>query len=201
MYAENASAAFARAQSDYAAHGIATFPVGPNKRPAIRGYNKIGLKGSAELARKFVNADAIGFMCGERTGITVLDVDTNDENVLADAIGRHGQTPIVIRTASGKFHAYYKHAGEHRQIRPWPGLAIDLLGTGGFVVAPPATPRPAVTKSSRVTWRCSTACQSCAARLRTAGAGGYRRNQPVARNARAPWPQQSFVSSDRPSCQ
>jgi hypothetical protein len=34
----------------------------------------------------------------------VLDIDTTDERVLADAIYRHGATPIIIRTASGKFH-------------------------------------------------------------------------------------------------
>jgi hypothetical protein len=45
---------------------------------------------------------------------------------------------MVVRTASGKFHAYYRHNREHRLIRPWPDRPIDLLGAG-FVVAPPST--------------------------------------------------------------
>jgi len=127
---------FQTSQAQYAAHRIATFPVGMNKRPAVRGYPRIGLRASRELA---VEAPALGFMCGERSGITVLDVDTTEEQVLADALGRHGATPIVVRTASGKWHAWYRHSHERRRIRPWgDDLPIDLLGTGGFVIAPPS---------------------------------------------------------------
>src|SRR5215471_8547325 len=78
---------FQTSQAQYAAHRIATFPVGMNKRPAVRGYPRIGLRASRELA---VEAPALGFMCGERSGITVLDVDTTEEQ--PDALGRHGAT-------------------------------------------------------------------------------------------------------------
>jgi hypothetical protein len=78
-------------------------------------------------------------MCGERSRVTVLDIDTSDERVLADALNRHGPTPIIVRTASGKFHGWYRHNDERRRIRPWgDDLPIDLLGTGGFVIAPPS---------------------------------------------------------------
>ena len=40
-----------------------------------------------------------------RPNITVLDVDVADQKVLDEASGRHGDTPILVRTASGKFHA------------------------------------------------------------------------------------------------
>ena len=81
---------------------------------------------------------AIGFMTDGRNGITVLDIDTANDNILADSLDRHGRTPLIARTGSGKFRAYYKHNGERRKIRPWRGLAIDLFGTGGFAVAPPS---------------------------------------------------------------
>jgi hypothetical protein len=42
-----------------------------------------------------------------------------------------------VRTASGKYHAYYQHNAERRRIRPWRDLPLDLLG-GGLVVAPPS---------------------------------------------------------------
>jgi hypothetical protein len=126
-------------QPQYAAHRIATFPVGVNKRPAVRGYPRIGLRASAELSSKFADASGLGFMCGERSRVTVLDVDTSDERVLADALSRHGASPIIVRTASGKWHAWYRHSNERRRIRPWgDDLPIDLLGTGGFVIAPPS---------------------------------------------------------------
>jgi hypothetical protein len=129
---------FALWQPTYAEHGIATFPLRPDKAPAIRGFNKVGLRGSEQLAFKFAKADALAFMCGTSNKVTVGDIDTTDERVLADFLTRHGATPVVIRTASGKFHAWYRHNGERRRIRPWPERPIDILGRGGFVVAPPS---------------------------------------------------------------
>jgi hypothetical protein len=109
-----------------------------NKRRAVRGYPRIGLRASAELASKFADAPALGFMCGRRSRVTVLDIDTCDERLLVDALSRHGPTPIIVRTASGKWHAWYRHNNERRRIRPWGiDLPIDLLG-GGFVIAPPS---------------------------------------------------------------
>src|SRR6516164_8562273 len=134
----NSQCTFALWQPAYAERGIATFPVRPNKVPAISGYQKVGLPGSQQLAFKFSDADALGFMCGPRSKLTVLDVDSSSEIVLGNAIARHGITPILVRTASGKYHAYYRHNGERRRIRPFSGLPIDILGDGGFVVAPPS---------------------------------------------------------------
>ena len=50
---------FQTSQPRYAAHRIATFPIGMNKRSAVRGYPRIGLRASAELASKFVDAPAL----------------------------------------------------------------------------------------------------------------------------------------------
>jgi hypothetical protein len=76
----------------------------------------------------------ISFWAGERNGITVLDVDARETD-LADAMARCGESPLVVRSPSGGFHAYYKHNGEPRAIRiesrPW-----DILGSG-LVIAPP----------------------------------------------------------------
>jgi hypothetical protein len=129
---------YSQFQPVYAAHGIATFPVGETKKPSIRGWQKVGLNGSAELARKFTNSDAFGYVTGRRSSVTVLDIDTTNERVAADAIRRHGQPRIILRTASGKFHHLYRHNGERRRIRPWPDLPIDLLGDNGYALAAPS---------------------------------------------------------------
>jgi Bifunctional DNA primase/polymerase, N-terminal len=128
---------FAKWQPIYAAVGIPTFPVTADKTPATRGYLDTGLRGSAELARKFADADAFGFACGPRSKITLVDIDSNDERALADALKTHGHTPLISRTASGGFHAWYRHNGEGRRIRPVPDKPLDILG-GGFAVAPPS---------------------------------------------------------------
>jgi hypothetical protein len=78
---------FSDQQSLYAEHGIVTFPVTEEKRPAVRGYLKLGPKASREMASKMASAPAIGFATNRRNRITVLDVDTGSEMVLADSTG------------------------------------------------------------------------------------------------------------------
>jgi hypothetical protein len=131
------SGIFAQWQPIYAERGIATFPCTETKAPAVRNYHRFGVPASTALVSRFSSASALGFMCGKRSGITPLDIDCKDERVLADALDRHGKTPVVVRSGSGNFQAWYRHNGEGRQIRPWPELTIDILG-GGFVVAPPS---------------------------------------------------------------
>jgi hypothetical protein len=88
----SAEGIFAHWQPIYSEHGIATFPVrlGEVKKPAVKNYLKIGKAASAAFAERFGEASAFGFAC-ERSKIAVLDVDTDDERVLADALDRHGR--------------------------------------------------------------------------------------------------------------
>jgi hypothetical protein len=133
--------AFAEWQPRYAEHGIATFPVvidGTGKRPAVKGYLKVGSILSQELARRFPANDAFGFALGRSNRITVLDVDTADERVLSDALAKHGASPLIVRSGSGNWQAWYRHNGEGRHVRPWGREPpIDVLGDG-YVVAPPS---------------------------------------------------------------
>jgi len=124
-------------QPIYAERGITLIPCGPNKAPLVKNPQRFGRDASAGLANKFSDASAFGYYCGRRNGITVLDVDTTDERVLADAMKCHGQTPVVVRTGSGKFHALYRFNNERRAIRAWEGKPIDLLGAG-LAIAPPS---------------------------------------------------------------
>jgi hypothetical protein len=136
----SSSSTFRDWQPRYAERNIPTFPIsiGPDsKKPMVSNYGRFGLPASADIARKYPYATAIGFMAGRRTGLTILDVDTTDEKVLADALDRHGPTPVIVRSGSGNHQAWYRHNGERRSIRPFPEKPIDILG-GGLVVAPPS---------------------------------------------------------------
>jgi hypothetical protein len=136
-------------QKIYADHGLLTIPVGLNKKPLVQGWSKDGHatvtpERSAEWAQQFPFAPAVGVLLGAENGITALDIDTTDERVLADALDRHGQTPLIEQTARDRFKAWFKFNGERRFVRnvrnknePFPGLPIDLLG-GGMAVAPPS---------------------------------------------------------------
>jgi hypothetical protein len=127
---------FSQWQPHYAERRIATFPVNADKKPAVRRWNQITLRGSSRLAERFPETDAFGFQLGPKSQITALDVDSRDEAILADALTCHGSTPFIVRTGGG-YHAYYSYAGERRLIRPYDDKPIDILG-GGFVVAPPS---------------------------------------------------------------
>jgi hypothetical protein len=127
---------FSEWQPRYAGHGVATFPVRPDKTPAVKHYLRIGMKGSEQFAMKFADNDAFGLAC-KRNRITVLDVDAPDEKLLADGLAAHGPTPFIVRTGSGNYQAWYRHNGETRKVRPDPSKPVDILGDG-FVVAPPS---------------------------------------------------------------
>src|SRR5262245_17291774 len=129
---------FATWQPQYAERGIATFPIGEAKTPRIKGWQKIGLRGSAELASKFSDADALGYVTGRRSNITVLDIDSTEEKIAEDAVRQHGHPAIITRTASGKLHLQYRYHGERRRIRPFRGLPIDILGDNGYALAAPS---------------------------------------------------------------
>jgi hypothetical protein len=133
-------------QAEYSAHGIATFPVEitpERKKPLVKHYGKIGRNGSAQIAERFPNATALGFMGGRKNGITPLDVDSTSERDLADAIGRHGNTPVITKSGSEHAQLWYRYNGEHRRIRVFgdDGPPIDILGDGGFAVGPPSIGR------------------------------------------------------------
>ena len=78
--------------------------------------------------------DGIGVICGEISGVVVVDIDNPD--LAAADIEKNGGLPVTptVRTAKGK-HYYFA----------WPGFAIngklpwgDLKGQGGYVLAPPS---------------------------------------------------------------
>jgi hypothetical protein len=118
---------FAQYRPDYARHGIVTFPCDTTtKRPLVRNYLSLGNTAANALAGKFADANALGFATGRNNRITVLDIDTDNTAVVERATARHGDPRVMVRTASGKYHSYYRHSGEPRLIRPF-GADIPLM--------------------------------------------------------------------------
>ena len=74
------------------------------------------VKGGLGLSSTVMGA-AFGFMCGPASNLTIGDVDAPGEVALYAALEMWGDTPAIIRTASGKHHLYYRHNGEGRHVR------------------------------------------------------------------------------------
>jgi hypothetical protein len=129
---------YARHAAEYAGAGLPVFPVDTRrKKPAVRNWQRATPQAAMAWAAKFLEADGLGVVMGPQSRITEIDVDSVGDAALGAALDRYGETPVVIRTASGKSKLWYRHSGERRLIRPVPGEEIDVLG-GGFTIAPPS---------------------------------------------------------------
>src|SRR5689334_21051120 len=102
---------YAEWQPQYAELDIATFPV-KNKRPCVKGWQKVGTKVSAAFASKFAAAEAFGFQCGRASGVTVLDIDSPDTDTLDNARRIFGESPVLWRTGSGNYAMPFRYNGE-----------------------------------------------------------------------------------------
>lgn len=127
---------FATYAGMYAEQGLAVFPTGgeDGKRPAIKGWPRVGLGALPDLVRKFPAAN-IGIPDGRPGGITRVDID--DPALVDDCIARFGDTPIKVETPSGGLHLWYAANGERRRLR-LDGMKVDILGRGGHGLAPPS---------------------------------------------------------------
>jgi hypothetical protein len=125
--------------------GIPTFPVeivDDRKKPKVRGYSKVGIPYSTQLALDFEECHAFGFMCGKKSSITIGDVDERGDEFLYAGLEMWGDTPFIVRTANGKYHCYYRNGGEKRLIRPLgKQKPYDILGDGFVVAAPSLGPK------------------------------------------------------------
>jgi hypothetical protein len=97
---------FQKWQPVYAERGIATIPCSPDKSPLVKHPDRFGRDASREIASRFPNAGAFGYYAGPRNGLTVLDVDSTDERILADAMDI--AAPSVI--AKGPYGPSANHA-------------------------------------------------------------------------------------------
>jgi hypothetical protein len=133
-------AAFADAAPAWAAAGIVPLPVSPTgKGWMVKHPETFRRPAAMSLAAKprFANAN-LGFVCGALNRLTVIDIDSPADAELQHALTKYGDTGAIVRTPSGGRHAYYRHDGEERRIRPDRSHPTDELG-GGLCIAPPSS--------------------------------------------------------------
>jgi predicted P-loop ATPase len=123
-----------------AVQGFSIIPVGPDKRPLLMSWKEYQKEAATtEQIEKWWEMwpDAnIGIVTGKVSGISVIDLDTRNGELLTP-LSTFPET-FTIRTGNGGYHLYYKYhpglsisAGAYPQ---FPGL--DIRSDGGFVVGP-----------------------------------------------------------------
>ena len=143
-------AAFADMVEILGARGIAVIPTDPDTPsvPLVKNPEWFGIRASRRLLAnpRFAEANA-GIWTGERSGLTIVDIDSNHPRHATYAIQAFGDTPLKVSTPSGGLHLYYRYGGERRRIRPFgKSLPLDVLGSG-LAVVPPSRRRATETKA------------------------------------------------------
>lgn len=111
------------------------------KQPAVKWRHWQDKRMPAGLVERFrcSHADAnIGTTTGGISGVLVVDVDAVDESLWEQCIARFGDTPLKVRTGSGKLHLWYAAPTGVRNAQRIDGMPVDIRGDGGVVVLPPS---------------------------------------------------------------
>jgi len=128
----------------YLDFGFSVIPLAPNsKRPALDSW--------AEFQQRRPNLDeiqtwwgngqqnGIAIVCGQVSGIVVLDIDDPDKfGVALNAVGETLPDTPIVRTRKG-WHVYFRYPANrivrrHERLSDW---GCELRGDGCYVVAPP----------------------------------------------------------------
>jgi KaiC/GvpD/RAD55 family RecA-like ATPase len=134
----------------YARKGWPVFPVGDNKLPAVKAWERKATTDETQIRQWFdtVAMDGCNFgFCPGRAGIMVVDLDTGKKDKDGNAVsgkeslaaflrerGEALPETYTVRTPSGGIHLYYSAAGVKSKNGFLP--AVDVKSCGGYVVAP-----------------------------------------------------------------
>lgn len=120
--------------------GWSVIPVGPDKRPLVKWLDfqsRIATEEEVMAWWKSYPAANVGVVTGEVSGLTVVDIDSDEGAKNLEAyIPKTLKTPTA-RTQRGGTHLYFRyHEGLGNRVGVIPGT--DLRSEGGYVVAPPS---------------------------------------------------------------
>ncbi len=125
-----------QAALEYAAHGWHVFPCVPGAKNPLTSHGVYDATTNPEQIsswwERWPTAN-VAVACGEKSGITVVDVDENCEEWL-EKLPR----TLTQKTPSGGYHAFYRCCPVcTNSVRFRPGL--DIRNTGGYVLLAPST--------------------------------------------------------------
>lgn len=86
------------------------------------------------FVERFGDANQVAIPTGALSGITVVDVDGDAEDI-DYALDTFGYPRVMVETPSHGVHLYYRQNGERNRTRIF-GRPIDIRGAGGLVIVP-----------------------------------------------------------------
>lgn len=136
--------------------GYAVFPCTDDKRPTLKGWPQRAATDAgaiSELWQRYAGP-LIGVVCGNRSGVSVLDIDRKHAEAVAWWQVRHSALPPTrtFRTRSGGLHLWMQHLdGVHNtQGKIAPG--VDTRGEGGYAVYWFAAGLPCINHAPPASW-------------------------------------------------
>ena len=131
---------------EFSDRGMVVLPC-KNKFPQLKNWQKMKKSPlpdeslSTHIANKYkaawFDATGYGFLCGAVSGISVIDVDTDDMDWIIKFMQHHKiPTTTTCITPSGGFHLYYKYNKHLKTTTRLGGVSIDIRNDRSFIVAP-----------------------------------------------------------------
>jgi len=120
--------------------GKPVFPCGKDKKPLVAWADFQKRIPTVDEVRewwtKWPEAN-IGMPTGKLSGISVVDIDPKNGGTVPEGMPT---MTTVVKTGSGGWHYYYKHADGVRNTdeRGTGFKGVDIRGDGGFVIVPPS---------------------------------------------------------------
>lgn len=128
----------------YHKKGYSVMPVSKNKKPMLHSWKEFQTTAADEeqlmkwwKEQKQAN---IGIITGKISNLTVLDIDTKNNNNATAILAQFPPT-YTVQTPSGGYHLYYLYSPNFTiSANAYPQFPyVDLRSDGGYVVAPPST--------------------------------------------------------------
>jgi hypothetical protein len=119
--------------------GYACFPCAIDKRPTLKGWPERASTDANAIERLWRDHPGalIGIVCGERSGIDILDLDAKHDEARAWWHRNYDRLPATrcYRTRSGGAHFYFKHVVGLRNSAGKIVPGLDVRAEGGYCVS------------------------------------------------------------------
>ena len=120
----------------YASIGVITHPLhgpdtkvkSPGKQPVLSKWQKLETPFSdEEIESKYSNAGNLGFVCGKRSDLTVLDIDWHVKGIWDDILKDVDTSNWVMQDHTDlKYHYLFRYFNDIKA-KTYPGLGFDIL--------------------------------------------------------------------------